>query len=67
MATIIPELTFMLADDKKSSDAKKLLYVNKRIDIANINKVLEEKMQRLDMAKKKYNATKERLSKEKDL
>ena len=40
---------------------------NKRIDIANINKVLEEKMQRLDMAKKKYNATKERLSKEKDL
>jgi len=40
---------------------------NKFIYIANINKVLEEKMQRLDMAKKKYNATKERLSKEKDL
>ena len=38
---------------------------NKRIDVANINTVLEEKMQRLDMAKKKYNATKDRLSKEK--
>ena len=38
---------------------------NKRIDVSNINRVLEEKMQRLDMAKKKYNATKDRLSKEK--
>lgn len=38
---------------------------NKRIDVANINKVLEERMQRLDAAKKKYNATKDRLSKEK--
>lgn len=39
---------------------------NKRIDVSNINKILEEKMQRLDAAKKKYNATKDRLSKEKD-
>jgi chromosome segregation ATPase len=38
---------------------------NKRIDVANINKILEEKMQRLDAAKKKYNATKDRLQKEK--
>ena len=30
--------------------------------VANINKVLEERMQRLDAAKKKYNATKDRLS-----
>ena len=40
---------------------------NKRIDVANINKILEEKMQRLDAAKKKYNATKDRLSKEKEV
>jgi len=40
---------------------------NKRIDVANINKILEEKMQRLDAAKKKYNATKDRLSKEKNV
>ena len=40
---------------------------NKRIDVANINKVLEERMQRLDAAKKKYNATKDRLSKEKSV
>ena len=39
---------------------------NKRINVANMNKILEEKMQRLDAAKKKYQATKERLSKEKD-
>ena len=38
---------------------------NKRIDVANINKVLEERMQRLDAAKKKYSATKDRLAKEK--
>jgi chromosome segregation ATPase len=38
---------------------------NKRIDVANINKILEEKMQRLDAAKKKYNATKARLAREK--
>lgn len=37
---------------------------NKRIDVANINKILEEKMQRLDAAKKKYNGTKERLQRE---
>jgi chromosome segregation ATPase len=37
---------------------------NKRIDVSNINKVLEEKMQRLDAAKKKYNATKDRLHRE---
>jgi DNA repair ATPase RecN len=37
---------------------------NKRIDVANINKVLEEKMQRLDAAKKKHNATKDRLLRE---
>jgi DNA repair ATPase RecN len=40
---------------------------NKRIDVSNINTILEEKMQRLDMAKKKYNATKDRLSREKDI
>ena len=39
---------------------------NKRIDVANINRILEEKMQRLDAAKKKYNATKERLTREKN-
>ena len=40
---------------------------NKRIDVANINKVLEERMQRLDAAKKKYNGTKDRLNKEKNI
>ena len=38
---------------------------NKRIDVSNINTVLEERMQRLDAAKKKYNATKDRLQREK--
>ena len=38
---------------------------NKRLDVANINKVLGEKMERLDAAKKKFNATKDRLLKEK--
>jgi chromosome segregation ATPase len=38
---------------------------NKRINVANMNQVLGEKMQRLDAAKKKYQATKERLSTEK--
>jgi len=33
--------------------------------VSNINKILEEKMQRLDAAKKKYNATKDRLTREK--
>ena len=37
---------------------------NKRADVANNNKILEEKMQRLDAAKKKYQATKERLTNE---
>ena len=40
---------------------------NKRIDVSNINRILEEKMQRLDAAKKKYHATKDRLEKEKDV
>ena len=40
---------------------------NKRINVANINKILEQNMQRLDAAKKKYNATKDRLQKEKDI
>ena len=40
---------------------------NKRIDVSNINTILEEKMQRLDAAKKKYNATKDRLAREKDI
>lgn len=39
---------------------------NKRNNVANMNAVLEEKMQRLEAAKKKYQATKERLSKEQD-
>ena len=38
---------------------------NKRANVSNINIILEEKMQRLEAAKKKYNAMKERLSKEK--
>jgi hypothetical protein len=37
---------------------------NKRIHVANVNQILEEKMQRLEAAKKKYQATKERLSRE---
>lgn len=40
---------------------------NKRINVANMNKILEEKMQRLEAAKKKYQATKERLSREKEM
>jgi chromosome segregation ATPase len=40
---------------------------NKRIDVSNINRILEEKMQRLDAAKKKYHATKDRLEKEKEV
>lgn len=39
---------------------------NKRANVSNINTILEEKMQRLDAAKKKYAATKERLSREKN-
>ena len=39
---------------------------NKRINVANMNQVLGEKMQRLDAAKKKYQATKERLTSEKN-
>jgi coiled-coil domain-containing protein 39 len=46
-----------------SSDAQKL--ANQRINVSSINMALEEKMQRLDANKKKYNATKERLGKEK--
>ena len=38
---------------------------NKRIDVANINQVLGERMERLDAARKKYHATKDRLEKEK--
>lgn len=34
--------------------------------MASVNTVLEDNMQRLDAAKKKYAATKERLGKEKD-
>lgn len=37
---------------------------NKRGGVANINKILEEKMQRLEAAKKKYQATKARLTTE---
>lgn len=37
---------------------------NKRAHVSSINTVLAEKMQRLDAAKKKYAATKERLQKE---
>ena len=45
-----------------SAFATELSY--KRINIATMNTVLEDKMQRLEAAKKKYHATKERLSKE---
>jgi len=38
---------------------------SKRIDVQNINKGLEERMQRLDAAKKKYQATKDKLMREK--
>jgi hypothetical protein len=37
---------------------------NKRTNVSSINIVLAEKMQRLDAAKKKFAATKERLGKE---
>lgn len=37
---------------------------NKRGAVANINKILEEKMERLEAAKKKYQATKSRLANE---
>jgi hypothetical protein len=37
---------------------------NKRGDVSNNNKILEEKMQRLDAAKKKFQATKDRLTSE---
>ena len=37
---------------------------NKRGAVADINKILEEKMERLEAAKKKYQATKARLASE---
>lgn len=37
---------------------------NKRTNVASVNTILAEKMQRLDAAKKKFAATKERLGKE---
>jgi chromosome segregation ATPase len=37
---------------------------NKRINVSNMNKILSDKMERLEAAKKKYNATKDRLGKE---
>ena len=37
---------------------------NKRLEVANNNKIMEEKMQRLDAAKKKHQATKDRLTNE---
>lgn len=39
----------------------------KRNGVSNLNQILEEKMQRLEAAKKKYHATKERLSKEQNV
>lgn len=39
---------------------------SKRIDVQNINKGLEERMQRLDAAKKKYQATKDKLARERN-
>lgn len=38
-----------------------------RFNVSNINTVLEDRMQQLDAAKKKYQATKDRLSREKNL
>lgn len=35
---------------------------NKRGAVANINKILEEKMERLEAAKKKFSATKSKLT-----
>ena len=35
-----------------------------RFNVANINTVLEDRMQQLDAAKKKYQATKDRLTRE---
>ena len=40
---------------------------NKRSNVSNINKILEEKMQRLDAAKKRHYATKDRLNREQQL
>lgn len=37
-----------------------------RFNVSNINTVLEDRMQQLDAAKKKYQATKDRLSREKN-
>ena len=37
---------------------------NKRADVAHVNQVLGERMERLDAAKKKFQATKDRLSSE---
>ena len=43
-------------------DAQKLATM--RFNVANINTVLEDRMQQLDAAKKKYQATKDRLTRE---
>jgi len=65
-------------EDRKNLDGEVAIFRNqlsafatelssKRIDVQNINKGLEERMQRLDAAKKKYEATKARLQKEKEV
>jgi coiled-coil domain-containing protein 39 len=62
-------------DDRKNLDGEVAILRNqlsafatelssKRIDVQNINKGLEERMQRLDAAKKKYQATKDKLARE---
>jgi len=45
-----------------SSDAQKLATM--RFNVSSINTVLEDRMQQLDAAKKKYQATKDRLTRE---
>ena len=73
--TKIREVLSRSEEDRKNLDGEVAILRNqlsafatelsyKRINIATMNTVLEDKMQRLEAAKKKYHATKERLSKE---
>ena len=51
-----------ILENQRSAFATEL--ANKRGAVANVNKILEDKMERLEAAKKKYQATKARLSTE---
>lgn len=65
-------------EDKKSLEGEVMILrnqlsafatelTNKRTNVANINKIMEEKMQRLDAAKKRHQATKDKLLREENL